>query len=296
MQANKAKNVQWKIPALIGAVVLGVHAAIIGGVLLSSGCGTTKPQKVEAPPAPVLPPTTEPAPLAVKPVITPPVPIEPAPTMKEPLEAKTYVVQPGDSLDRIARRFGVSARELMELNGIKNANTLRVNKKLVLPPYAKEGAAGKARVAHKAPAKKSAAKPAVAPAGGSVYVVQSGDSLERIAKRQGVKISALRAANQLSGDRIRAGQKLVIPGKAEGAAPAAPTASATNEPAPAMPAPAAPAVPSVAIDYTVKDGQTLDDVAKMFLVKKEDILKANDITDPATVQAGRKLKIPAGGL
>ena len=291
MEANKAKTVQWRIPALIGAVVLGVHAVIIGGVLLSSGCGTTKPQKVEAPPAPILPPTTEPAPLAVKPIITPPVAIEPAPTMKEPLEAKTYVVQPGDSLDRIARRFGVSSRELMELNGIKNANALRANKKLVLPPYAKEGAS-KPAVAHKAPTKKTPAKSVTAPAGGATYEVKSGDSLARIAKRQGIKISALRAANQISGDRIRVGQKLVIPGKAEGAALAVPTVAVTNEPAPVMPFPTTPAVPTVALDYTVKDGETLDDVAKLFLVKKEDILKANDITDPATVQAGRRLKIP----
>ena len=307
MQAIKENKMQWKTPALIGAAVLGVHALIIGGVLLASGCGTTHPRKVEAPPAPVLPPTTEPAPLAGKPIITPPVPIEPAPTMKEPTEGKSYVVQPGDSLDRIARRCGVSTRELMELNGIKEANKLRIGKKLVLPAYAKDVPAGKVAGTHKTPAAKKsshAAKPAPAVAGGAVYVVQSGDSLARIAKRNGVKISDLRAANQISGDRIRIGQKLTLPGTPEGAAPAgveaptaAPAAPAAVEPAPAAPeAAAVPAAPSTMLDYIVQEGQTLDDVAKMFLIKKEEILKVNGIADPASVKAGFKLKIPASTM
>ncbi|WP_244630925.1 M23 family metallopeptidase [Aureimonas sp. ME7] len=48
--------------------------------------------------------------------------------------------------------------------------------------------------------------------------VESGDSLLGIARRNGVSISDLRAANNLSGDNIRIGQSLVIPG---GSAPAA---------------------------------------------------------------------------
>ncbi|MCX6998065.1 MAG: LysM peptidoglycan-binding domain-containing protein [Kiritimatiellaeota bacterium] len=290
MQTIKENKRLWKTPALIGATVLGVHALIIGGVLLASGCGTTQAKKVEAPPAPVLPPTTEPVPpLAGRPIITPPLPIEPAPTMKEPGEGKTYVVQSGDSLDRIARRCGVSARELMELNGIKDANKLRIGKKLVLPVYAKELPAGKP---HKAPAAHTApgVEHPAATAGGPAYVVQSGDSLSRIAHRNGVKISDLRAANKLSGDRIRIGQKLVIPGKSEGAAPAVVEAPAA--PAAADLVPAAPAAPSTLVPYEVESGKTLDDIAKMFLIKKEDIMRVNGITDPASVRAGDKLQIP----
>jgi len=301
MQANKATKVQWKIPALIGAVVLGVHAAIISGVLLASGCGTTKPQKVEAPPAPIMPPPTAPAPAAPKQVFTPPVPVEPAPVVKETAEAKSYVVRPGDSLDRIARRFGVSARELAELNGIKNVNVLRTGKQLTLPPYARAMPGGAAPAAHKAPARKHIAKTPPPAAGGATYTVQKNDSLSRIAKRNGVKISALRAANHLTGDMIHVGQKLVIPGKGEGAAPAAPAAPGEGMPPPAAPAapeglaPATPAAPGLAVaptEWTVQEGQTLNDVAKMFLVKQEDILKVNGLTDPASVKPGAKLKIP----
>jgi membrane-bound lytic murein transglycosylase D len=42
--------------------------------------------------------------------------------------------------------------------------------------------------------------------------VRPGDSLGAIAKRQGVSPAQLRQANGLTGDRIKPGQKLVIPG------------------------------------------------------------------------------------
>jgi LysM repeat protein len=45
----------------------------------------------------------------------------------------------------------------------------------------------------------------------SVYVVRSGDSLIRIAKRHGTTAKALRAANDLKADRITIGQKIKIP-------------------------------------------------------------------------------------
>ncbi len=43
------------------------------------------------------------------------------------------------------------------------------------------------------------------------YTVKKGDSLGRIASRNGVSLSALRRANRISGDLIRPGQVLTIP-------------------------------------------------------------------------------------
>ncbi|MCA1906610.1 MAG: transglycosylase SLT domain-containing protein [Desulfarculus sp.] len=56
-----------------------------------------------------------------------------------------------------------------------------------------------------------AARPATA-SQGSNYQVRPGDSLGAIAKRHGVSPAQLRQANGLTGDRIKPGQKLVIPG------------------------------------------------------------------------------------
>jgi LysM repeat protein len=43
------------------------------------------------------------------------------------------------------------------------------------------------------------------------YTVKRGDTLSRIASRNGVSLSALRRANRISGDLIRPGQVLTIP-------------------------------------------------------------------------------------
>jgi LysM repeat protein len=63
-------------------------------------------------------------------------------------------------------------------------------------------------------------------AGGSMHVVQTGDTLSGISKRYGVSTSALRQANSLSGDLIRTGQKLSIPG--EGGSSSGKVASTTS--------------------------------------------------------------------
>lgn len=47
---------------------------------------------------------------------------------------RTHVVRRGESPSAIARRYGVSTRELMELNGIRNARHLRAGQRLRLPP------------------------------------------------------------------------------------------------------------------------------------------------------------------
>ena len=313
-----------KTPVLV-AVVVAIHAIAIGSVLFIQGCGTKKPALVEPPPAPVMPPKqeTQQAP-EFKPVFHPPVAVEPAPAMAVPSEAKTYTVQAGDSLSKIAVRCGVSARELAELNNLKDANKVRIGQKLVLPDYAKAqlsmtSAMSRPKSKSK-PKSEIVAKPGkVSAEGGSTYVVKSGDSISKIASRHGVKIAALRAANpKVKGDKIWVGQMLVIPGAipvmhAEAApVPAAEAMPATQAPvttsriqsAPSAPAPAsAPAMPVIEpsapvsqtqpLDYTVQNGDTLDSIAKLFIVRKEDIMTLNGLTDLSALTPGMKLKIPS---
>ncbi|MGB0743424.1 MAG: LysM peptidoglycan-binding domain-containing protein [Opitutales bacterium] len=52
-----------------------------------------------------------------------------------------------------------------------------------------------------------------------VYVVEQGDTLSHIAHQHGVSLSSLRQANHISGDLIRVGQKLNIPGGSDAANP-----------------------------------------------------------------------------
>lgn len=314
LQPTSERSYRMRAPVLVAAVVT-VHALAIGAVTFIQGCGTTprKPVAVEPPPAPVMPPRQETMAPPQR-VFQPAVPIEPAPSMAVPSEGKTYVVQNGDSLSKIAARCGVGSRELAELNNIKDANKIRIGQKLLLPDYAKPQPVSKSK-----PKSTGAAKPkaeAAAPVtGGTEYVVQAGDSLSRIAYRNGVKISALREANpNLKGDKILVGQKLVIPGGAGPAAPSevlapAPVAEGMMAPPPPMemtpvPMPGDPAASAVApaepmsvpqgqpMDYSVQDGDSLDAIARMFMVSKEDLMRVNGITDESTVQPGMKIKIP----
>lgn len=307
MQAVEKKS-QWKSRLVISAVA-GAHVLAASTLLMLYGCNTPKgATKVEPPASPIMPPTQAPSPVVEKTVLPPPPPVDLAPVAKEASATpKTYVVQPGDALSKIARHAGVSTQELVDLNHLKSANSIRVGQKLQLPGTAKDLPAGKVKAtnstAKKSGAKKvtgatAAKKPAAdAPAGG--YEIKPGDSLEKIAKKFGVKIADLKTANNLSSDKIAAGKKLTIPGKTgDAAAPVAPAADgSTPAPAPAAPdmggaAPAAPAAPPTLLDYTVQDNETVDSVAKTFLVKKEDILRANGATDANQIRPGMRIKVP----
>ena len=48
--------------------------------------------------------------------------------------AETYVVQPGDSVWRIANRFGVPQEDLMEANAIDDPRKMRAGMTLRIPP------------------------------------------------------------------------------------------------------------------------------------------------------------------
>ena len=120
----------------------------------------------------------------------------------------------GESLSIIASRYGVSTRELVQLNNLRSANLIQVGQQLRLP-----GAGD-------------------APIGGRTYTVQSGDNLSRIAQRVGMRVSALAAANNIDPSRpIQPGQELRIDGRpVEGAEPAVATAE-EDDPASADDAP-----------------------------------------------------------
>ncbi|MBU0677255.1 MAG: LysM peptidoglycan-binding domain-containing protein [Verrucomicrobia bacterium] len=299
-----------KAPALVTIVVL-LHVVALGAFVFIQGCGTQSgPAVVEPPPAPVMPARTGTAVERKAPVFQPPVPVEPAPAMTEMKGSKTYIVQKGDSLSKIAKNAGVSSRELAEINGLANPNNIRVGQKLMLPPYAK-GVSSSSPSA-KAP-EKSVSAPAHTSSASGVYVVQSGDSLSKIAAKQGSTVSAIKSANSLTSDKILIGQKLVIPG---GRSAPAPTKQATGAPEPERvpmpevkkasitptielqaPTPAPESVESVpapgdeVFEYTVSEGETLDIIARNFAVLKDDIVSLNGLTSDE-LQPGQKIKIP----
>ncbi len=314
MLASDERRGRVRGPVLAG-VIAGLHVAAISGFLMIQGCGTKQPA-VEPPPAPVMPPRADvsaPALVMPRPSFQPPVGVEPAPATLEGVQ--THTVAAGESLSRIAARYGVSVRELQQLNEIKDPNRVRIGQKLKLPAYA-ESAPSAAPAAPKKETKP--ARPVVAAQG--EYVVQSGDSLSRIAARHGTTVAALKEANGLKSDVIRIGQKLKIPAgaskpasapaRASAPAPAPEPAPASAVPAPSVSTPAAEAAPAPIVaprsapagalidpammpfEYTVRPNETIDDIARNFAVLRSEILALNGLSEGAEVRAGQKIKIP----
>lgn len=105
-----------------------------------------------------------------------------------PTQATTrYTVQAGDTLYRIAARYGVTVSAIATANNIANPNLIRPGQVLVIP--------------------------AGAPTSQPVrYTVQAGDTLYRIGIRYGVTVSAIATANNIANPNlIRPGQVLIIP-------------------------------------------------------------------------------------
>ncbi len=123
--------------------------------------------------------------------------------------AHYYVVQPGDSIAKVARKCALSFFALLEANrDLENPNhivpgqRLRLNAPCALPAPGQE-----------AQAVSTAAT--VAPAGaegGGTYVVRPGDTLAAIAARHGVLLAQLLELNRIADpNRIYAGQVLRLP-------------------------------------------------------------------------------------
>jgi LysM repeat protein len=121
--------------------------------------------------------------------------------------------------------------------------------------------------------------PVVEAPAGTEYVVVKGDSLAKIAKKNGVTLKALEAANPgVVPTKLKIGQKLVIPAGGKSLTDtAAPTAPAVGDAGTAS--------------YTVKSGDTLTKIAKAHGTTVKAIEAANGLTT-TKIAVGKKLKIP----
>jgi murein DD-endopeptidase MepM/ murein hydrolase activator NlpD len=128
----------------------------------------------------------------------------------------SYTVQNGDTLSEIANKLGVKIEALRSANGLSNDN-IRIGQVLKIPGSQQTTSRATSKATANATAKTASTTTA------RVVTVQTGDSLERIAKNNQVSIESLRSANGLDGDRIRVGDRLKIPG--------VPVAATTKKPA-----------------------------------------------------------------
>jgi membrane-bound lytic murein transglycosylase D len=111
-------------------------------------------------------------------------------------------VSSGETLSVIAQRYRVSVASLIRANGLNDRGFIRAGQVLNLP-----------QAAGNAPVVMVASADVPEPRGGE-YVVQRGDSIDRIARRLGVDQTELLAANEIDDrNRIYVGQVLRLPGE-----------------------------------------------------------------------------------
>jgi LysM repeat protein len=139
------------------------------------------------------------------------------------LAETTYTVQPGDTLYRIAARFGTNVPTLVGMNNISNPNYIWVGQVLRVP--------GEGDTSSPPPGGQPAPPPA--PSTGGTYTVRAGDTLYRIASQFGTNVVALAAANNISNPNyIWVGQVLTIPGGTTGGTPPPSGGSSGGSPPP----------------------------------------------------------------
>jgi LysM repeat protein len=265
-QKAKRKN---NLPVIV-AIFLGLHAVVLGGILMA-GCKPEPKPEVKKAPEPVLPPITPPAdlgsPVAPAPGILPPIggaptpgaatptattpglaPLPPTPVAPPVAPAPItppVVVSPTPTPEPPAAPAGEAKVHVVA----KNDSFYTMSKKYGVTMKAIEGAnpgvdSTKLKIGQKvnipaAAPKATKATGGAAPAADSdgTYTVKSGDVLGSIAKKFGTTVAKLREANSLKTDQIKVGQKLKVPaGGPKKPSEAAPAAVPKTEPASAVPA------------------------------------------------------------
>ena len=140
----------------------------------------------------------------------------------------TIIVGTSDTLDTLSRRYNVAPAAILQANGYKGPRTLSPGQQLIIPRQTAVGAVP----ALAAPA----SKPVAVAAAPAVHVVNPGDTLLSVARRNHVPLSELARANSLEPTaKLRLGMKLTVPGaKTAAVAPAAQPATVAAQPVAAV--------------------------------------------------------------
>ncbi|MDF3931186.1 LysM peptidoglycan-binding domain-containing protein [Pseudomonas citronellolis] len=184
-------------------------------------------------------------------------------------------IKPGLDLSRVAALAELDEDELYQLNPAFTRRVALDGPQQVLVPKAKV-AALKAGLASLGPQDMVSWKQ---------YKVRRGDSLRSIAAQHGISVAELKSSNRISGNRLRNGQSLMIPGK--GGRLAAP--EDTRQLAKAD-APKAPSLTNATRSYKVRNGDNLWQIARTTGTSVDDIKRWNGL-DSHGVKPGQVLKL-----
>lgn len=171
----------------------------------------------------------------------------------------TYTLKPGDTLLKVANRFGMTVPDLRAANKIPAGRNVKIGSTLLVKQDGSED------ISHSDAKSKMELVPLPSKRQ-IIYHVRKGDTISTVAKRFGVKIADIRRFNRLKGNAIRVGQRL----KLEVRDVQRRKISARN--------------------YTVRAGDTLYSIAKKFNLSVSHLRDTNDLDD-LQLKPGQRLRI-----
>jgi len=182
----------------------------------------------------------------------------------ERLTSFAHHARKGETLARIAKRYGLTPADLKGFNPEYRTRAPRTGEVVRIP--------GQARLSGWIAEDRRVDGPAE---GGTVHRVVAGETLSSIAARHGTSVARLRALNELSPNAVlRVGQQIrIAPGKSSKRAPS--------------PAPVRKRV------HVVKAGETLASLARRYKVSVQALRTANNLPAGRPVLRGQRLTIPS---
>ncbi len=197
--------------------------------------------------------------------------------------SSVHRVRRGDTLSRIAGRYGVSTASLRRANGLRGS-TVRSGQRLRIPGASATPSrrTESANISVQWSGTKTAATRA------RTVRVGRGDTLSSIAQRHGTTVASLRKVNGLRGSTVRAGQTLKVPSSGGSVRQASSSSGRSGRSASVK----SSGKKSTAKRVRVGRGQTLWQIAQQHGVSVASLQKANGLRG-GSVKAGQLLSIPA---
>jgi LysM repeat protein/predicted nucleic acid-binding Zn ribbon protein len=217
-----------------------------------------EPQAMVSPTASVTP-TATPLPTATFPVAPTATPLyspTPPPTATLPPNQTRHVVESGETVGTIAKKYGTTTAAILEANGLKERTLIHPGDELIIPlPLADT------------PTPTPTLTPSPTP---FIYKIKSGDTLSAIAKRFGTTVEVLMEVNSITdATNLRIGTELTI-----------------------MQPPDFTATMAYEI-YEVEQGDTLISISAKYNVTVAQIREANGL-EGNNLRVGQELRIPVG--
>ncbi|WP_333803541.1 lytic transglycosylase domain-containing protein [Sulfurospirillum sp.] len=113
---------------------------------------------------------------------------------KQPQKYAIYSTQKGDSLQSVAKKYGMSSQSLMDLNNLKSA-ALKPKMDIVVP------------FGVNVPVSAPVATVGVE----KMYVIKAGDTIETVSKKYDIPVAQLIKANKKKNALVKVGESIVIP-------------------------------------------------------------------------------------